>query len=69
MCNTDRLTLPERIERAVREWPQWSRAELRKMDEIVAEVLDHCANGTGNPFIRSFCNNVLVGKVAGLVRV
>jgi hypothetical protein len=62
-----RETLPEQIERVVREWGGWSRAERAKLDAIVVEVLDHCANGTGNKFIREWCNRVLVGTVPGLV--
>lgn len=50
---------PGWIERMVRAWPQWSRAERRRMDEIVEEVIDHCANGTGNAFVRSWCERVL----------
>jgi hypothetical protein len=50
-----RLTYPERIERIVRAWPQWSRAERARMEDVVAEVLDHARAGTGNAFIRRWC--------------
>lgn len=53
------MTFPERIERLVRQWPDWSRAERRRMDEIVREVLTHCADGQGNPFVRAWCDRVL----------
>ncbi len=49
------MTLPERIEQAVREWPQWSPAEERHMDEIVEEVLEYCRSGNGNRFIAEWC--------------
>ena len=60
-------TLPERIEKIVREWPQWSRAERAKMPELVEEIMDHCRNGTGNGFIRSWCQRVLAPKLPGLM--
>lgn len=56
-CRT--LNLPDRIEQAVREWPNWSPAERRRMDEVVEEVLDHCRSGTGNRFVAEWCNRVL----------
>jgi len=49
------MTLPERIEKIVRAWPQWSPGERTKMDAIVEEVLEHCREGNGNPFIVRFC--------------
>ena len=49
------MNLPERIERVVRAWPHWSPAERRRMDQIVAEVLDHCRSGSGNAFVASWC--------------
>jgi hypothetical protein len=53
------MTIQERAEQVIRDWPQWSPAERRRMDEIVTEVLDHCRNGGGNRFIRDWCNRVL----------
>ncbi len=53
------MTLPERIEMIVRAWPQWSRAERAKMGAVLAEILDHCANGTGNRFIAAWCDRNL----------
>jgi hypothetical protein len=50
---------PQRVERIVRQWPDWSPAERRRMDAIVAEVLDHCRSGNGNAFIREWCNRML----------
>ncbi len=44
--------LPERIERAVRDWSQWSRAERRRMDDIVSEFLHFARTGEGNRFVR-----------------
>lgn len=61
------MNLPEKIERVVREWPQWSPAERGRMDAIVAEVIDHCKSGTGNGFIRSWVNRVLVPRIPGMV--
>jgi hypothetical protein len=55
------------IARVVREWPQWSPAERRKMDAVIGDVIDHCANGTGNRFIREWVNRVLVPQVPGMV--
>lgn len=49
----------ERIEAAVRAWPQWSRAERRRMNEVVDEVLQHCRDGQGNAFIRQWCERNL----------
>jgi hypothetical protein len=37
------------------------------MDAIVAEVIDHCKSGTGNGFIRSWVNRVLVPRIPGMV--
>jgi hypothetical protein len=48
------MSLPDRITEFVRQWPQWSPAERRHLDAITSEVIDHCANGTGNGFIRWF---------------
>lgn len=62
-----RLTITERVEQVVREWPNWSRAELRNLDAIVDEVLDHCRTGTGNGFIRKFVNRVVVPRVPDMV--
>lgn len=62
-----RETLPERIDRIVRAWPQWSPAERAHMDAIVGEVIDHCANGTGNGFISGWVNRVLVPQIPGFV--
>lgn len=59
--------LSERIADIVRAWPQWSRAERARMDEVIEEVLDHCRNGTGNRFIREFVNRVVVPRVPGMV--
>lgn len=44
-AGAERLTLTERVERAVRDWPEWSRAERRRIGDIVAEVLDRCRPG------------------------
>ncbi len=61
------MNLPEKIEAIIRAWPQWSRAERAKMDEVVEEILDHVKNGTGNGFIRSWCNRVLAPKMPGVI--
>lgn len=58
--------MDERIEQVVRQWPEWSIAERRRMDDIVAEVLDHCRNGNGNRFIREWCNRILAPKLRPL---
>lgn len=55
--------IEKRIERIVRAWPQWSPAEQKRMDAIVAEVLEHCRERTGNQFIRDWCNRVLVPQL------
>lgn len=57
------MNLPERIEKIIREWPAWSRAERAKMPELVEEILDHCRNGTGNGFIRRWCENALTAEL------
>ena len=67
MASEQRETLPERIERIGRAWSGWSRAERRVMGAIVQEVISHCADGTGNKFIREWCNRHLVGVVPGFV--
>lgn len=59
------MNLPERIEKIIREWPQWSPAERRKMNLIVEEILDHCRNGGGNGFIRSWCERNLSHLLEG----
>jgi hypothetical protein len=56
----------ERIEKIVREWPEWSQAEQRRMDEIVDEVLAHCRSGNGNRFVRDWCNRILVPQLRPL---
>ncbi len=55
----------ERVSRIVRQWPQWSPAERRRMDAVVDEVLDHVINGTGNRFIASWCERVLSPQLEG----
>lgn len=56
---TRKPSLADRIEKAVREWPGWSRAECRRMDDIVEEILSHCRNGNGNRFVREWCERYL----------
>lgn len=51
--------LPERIEERVRGYTGWSRAERRRMDELVSEVIAHCSGGNGNRFIASWCDKNL----------
>jgi hypothetical protein len=53
------MNLPDKITERVRAWPHWSRAERRRLDEITDEILGHCANGTGNRFVREWCSRVL----------
>ena len=53
--------LPERIEERVRAWPRWSRAERRRMDEVVEEILEHCRSGKGNAFVASWVARDLQG--------
>lgn len=50
-----RLSLPELVEIAVREYPDWSRAERRDLSLIVGEVIEHLSEGTGNGFIQWWC--------------
>jgi hypothetical protein len=52
-------TISDRIARIVREWPDWSPAERRRMDAVVEEVLHHCRTDEGNAFIREWCEGVL----------
>lgn len=59
------MKLNEKIEAAVRNWPGWSPAEQRHMDEIVEEVLTYCRSGAGNAFIRSWCERVLLKQLKG----
>ena len=54
-----KLTLPQRIEKVIRDWPQWSRAERRRMDELVEEILTYCRSGKGNAFVQSWFDTVL----------
>lgn len=49
----------EKVAAIVRAWPQWSRAERERMDDVIEEVLEHCRNGTGNKFIASLCDRNL----------
>jgi hypothetical protein len=51
--------MPERIERIVREWPNWSEREQEHMDAIVDEVLECCRSGAGTDFIYRWCAHVL----------
>lgn len=53
------MSLPERIEAFVRQWPQWSIAERRNLDAIVWEVVYHMESGNGNKFIQWFCDRHL----------
>lgn len=63
---TGATEMAEMIEKVVRQWPQWSRAERKRIDEIVEEILDHCRNGNGNQFIRDWCFfNLPIGTVSG----
>ncbi len=55
-----RLTLTDRVAAVVDDYPQWSLAERRRLPEITEEILTHCRDGSGNAFIREWCNRVLV---------
>lgn len=55
--------LPEFITRAVREWSEWSPAERRGLDMVAEEILSHCRAGTGNYFIRSWCERILTPRL------
>jgi hypothetical protein len=59
------VTIQERVEKVVREWPEWSRAERRRMDDVVEEVLTFCRSGEGNAFIREWCRRNLTPAVIG----
>lgn len=59
--------MEDRIREVVYAWPQWSRHELKMLDVIFEEIMDHVRDGGGNGFIRSFCNRVLVPKIKGMV--
>lgn len=56
------LNLTERIHAVIEAYPDWSPAERRKMDMLKAEIMEHVKNGTGNGFIRDWCNRFLVPK-------
>jgi hypothetical protein len=58
-----KMSLIDRIEAAIRTWPQWSPAERRRMDDIVTEVMDHVRNGTGNDFVAWFTDNFLADVI------
>jgi hypothetical protein len=51
--------LAERIQEAIRCYPDWSRAELRRLPDLETEILDHVRNGTGNTFVASWCKRHL----------
>jgi hypothetical protein len=53
------MQLTDRIEAIIRAWPQWSPAEQRQMDAIVAEILAHVRQGTGNRFVQEWCTRNL----------
>jgi ribosomal protein S27AE len=53
------MNLPDRIARIVREWPDWSPAERRRMDDVTEDILHHCRTGEGNAFVRGWCERVL----------
>lgn len=55
--------LPDKVERIVREWPQWSRAERSRMEDVVEDVLRHMRDGCGCTFTREFCNRVVKPKL------
>ncbi len=49
----------ERCEKAIRSWPQWSRAEQRHIEEIVESLLECARSGQGNKFERAWCARFL----------
>ncbi len=53
-------TLTDRVTAVVDAYPQWSQAERRRLPEITEEILTHCRDGSGNAFIREWCDRVLV---------
>ena len=53
------MKIDERITAVIRAWPEWSRTERRRMDEIVEEILEHCRSGNGNAFVREWCERYL----------
>jgi hypothetical protein len=59
--------IEDRIRALIRAYPDWSPAERRKLDVIEDEILDHCRNGTGNGFVRWWCNTWLAPRVPGFV--
>jgi hypothetical protein len=60
------MSATEKVIRVVQQWPQWSRAERAKLEQITEEILDHCRNGNGNRFVREWCNRVLVPELRPL---
>lgn len=56
------MKIHERIAKAVADWPHWSRAERRDgLVKATEEIIEHCKSGTGNAFIREWCNRNLKG--------
>lgn len=53
------MNLPEKIRAVVLAYPDWSRHEREHMEAIIDEILDHCRSGTGNGFIRKWCDRYL----------
>lgn len=57
------MPIEERISRIVSEWPSWSKAERKRMPQIIEEVIEHCkngnGNGNGNEFISQWCETNL----------
>ncbi len=62
------MNLESRIREVVYTWPQWSRAERCRMEDVFEEIMEHVRDGTGNRFVREFCNRVLVPKIEGMVK-
>lgn len=57
------MTIQEKVALIVRGYPQWSRAELKRIDAIIEEVLYHCRTGEGNTFIRLWCRDFLLPEL------
>lgn len=57
------LTLPEKVGLVVHCYGKWSRAEWKRIDAIIEEVLHHCRTGNGNTFIRLWCRDYLLPEL------
>lgn len=53
------MNLNDKIEKIIREYPQWSRVERSRMHELIEEIMNHVRDGGGNAFVQKWCDQNL----------